>query len=109
MASELSGCSAAVLANELPEVSVIEIVGMLRLWLQGWGLRKVARLSGSDRKTLRRYVDRARAYALDRDGVAGQLTDGLAAAVIAGVRPSRPTDNSQHGETIAGEHERFQQ
>src|ERR1700738_1517909 len=41
------------------EVSVIEIREMLRLWLQGLGLREVARLSGTDRKTVRRYVDRA--------------------------------------------------
>ena len=38
------------------EVSVIEIVEMLRLWLQGLGLREVARLSGTDRKTVR-YAD----------------------------------------------------
>lgn len=72
------------------EVSVIEIVEMLRLWLQGLGLREVARLSGTDRKTVRRYVDRARACGLDRDGGDGQLTDELLAAVIAEVRPSRP-------------------
>jgi DNA-directed RNA polymerase specialized sigma24 family protein len=41
------------------EVSVIEIREILRLWLQGLGLREVARLSGTDRKTVRRYVDRA--------------------------------------------------
>jgi transposase len=90
------------------EVSVIEIVEMLRLWLQGLGLREVARLSGTDRKTVRRYVDRARACGLDRDGGAGQLTDELVAAVIAGVRPSRPTGKSQPWETIAGEHEQIQ-
>ncbi|MFF0458356.1 hypothetical protein [Nocardia africana] len=39
------------------EVSVIEIREMLRLWLQGRGLREVARLSGTDRKTVRRYVE----------------------------------------------------
>ena len=72
------------------EVSVIEIREMLRLWLQGLGLREVARLSGTDRKTVRRYVDKARACGLDRDGDACQLTDELLAAVIAGVRPSRP-------------------
>ena len=59
------------------EVSVIEIVEMLRLWLQGSGLREVARLSGTDRKTVRRYVDRARACGLDRDGGEGQLSDEL--------------------------------
>jgi len=91
------------------EVSGIEIVEMLRLWLQGLGLREVARLSGTDRKTVRRYVDRARACGLDRDGGAGQLTDELIAAVIAGARPSRPTGKSQAWETIAGEHEQIQQ
>jgi transposase len=91
------------------EVSVIEIVEMLRLWLQGLGLREVARLSGTDRKTVRRYVDRARACGLDRDGGAGQLTDELVATVIAGVRPSRPTGKSQPWETIAAEHEQIKQ
>ncbi|MBV8295095.1 MAG: helix-turn-helix domain-containing protein, partial [Mycobacterium sp.] len=90
------------------EVSVIEIVEMLRLWLQGLGLREVARLSGTDRKTVRRYVDRARASGLDRDGGAGQLTDELIASVIAGVRPSRPTGKSLAWETIAAEHERIE-
>ena len=33
------------------EVSVIEIREILRLWLEGRGLREVARLSGTDRKT----------------------------------------------------------
>ena len=36
------------------EVSVIEIREMLRLWLQGLGLREVARLSGTYCKTVRR-------------------------------------------------------
>jgi transposase len=89
------------------EVSVIEIVEMLRLWLQGLGLREVARLSGTDRKTVRRYVDRARACGLDRDGGAAQLTDELVAAVIAGVRPCRPTGKSPAWETIAAEHEQI--
>src|SRR5262245_38269772 len=59
------------------EVSVIEVRAILRLWLAGRGLREVARLSGADRKTVRRYVDRARAGGLDRDGDACQLTDEL--------------------------------
>jgi len=75
------------------EVSVIEIREILRLWLEGRGLREVARLSGTDRKTVRRYVDRARACGVDRDGDACQLTDELLAAVIAGVRPSRPGES----------------
>ena len=50
------------------EVSVIEIREILRLWLKGRGLREVAWLSGTDRKTVRRYVDRARACGVDRGG-----------------------------------------
>jgi hypothetical protein len=90
------------------EVSVIEIREILRLWLQGRGLREVARLSGTDRKTVRRYVDRARACGLDRDGDACQLTDELLAAVIGGVRPSRPNGKSQAWETIDGQREQIQ-
>jgi transposase len=89
------------------EVSVIEIREMLRLWLLGHGLREVARLSGTDRKTVRRYVDRARACGLDRDGDACQLTDELLAAVIAEVRPSRPNGKSQAWETIAAHHDQI--
>jgi transposase len=87
------------------EVSVIEIREILRLWLEGRGLREVARLSGTDRKTVRRYVDRARACGVDRDGDACQLTDELLAAVIAGARPSRPNGRSQVWETIAAHRE----
>jgi transposase len=89
------------------EVSVIEIREILRLWLQGRGLREVARLSGTDRKTVRRYVDRARACGVDRDGDACQLTDELLAAVIAGARPSRPNGKSQAWETIDGQREQI--
>jgi hypothetical protein len=90
------------------EVSVIEVKEMLRLWLAGRGLREVARVSGTDPKTVRRYVDRARAGGLDGDGDAAQLTDELLAAVIAGVRPSRPNGKSQAWETIAVQHGQIQ-
>uniref|UniRef100_UPI003F9B1FBF IS21 family transposase n=1 Tax=Mycobacterium sp. TaxID=1785 RepID=UPI003F9B1FBF len=91
------------------EVSVIEIREILRLWLEGRGLREVARLSGSDRKTVRRYVDRARAFGLDRDGEVAQLTDELLAEVIAGARPSRPNGKSEAWETVAGQHEQIKE
>ena len=86
---------------------MIEVREMLRLWLAGRGLREVARLSGTDRKTVRRYVDRARACGLDRDGDACQLSDELLATVIAGVRPSRPNGKSQAWETIDAEAEQI--
>ena len=81
---------------------MIEVREMLRLWLEGRGFREVARLSGTDRKTVRRYVDWARACGLDRDGEACQLTDELLAAVIAGVRPSRPNGKNRLGRPSMG-------
>jgi hypothetical protein len=83
------------------EVSVIEIREMLRLWLEGRGLREVARLSGTDRKTVRRYGEMARSCGVDRDGGVCQLTDELLTAVIAGVRRKRPNGKSEAWETVA--------
>jgi response regulator of citrate/malate metabolism len=38
------------------EISVVEVREVLRGWLEGAGLRKVAERAGVDRKTARRYV-----------------------------------------------------
>jgi len=43
------------------EVSVVEVREVLRGWLEGHGLRKVAERAGVDRKTARRYVSAAQA------------------------------------------------
>ena len=48
---------------------------VLRAWLSGAGLRKVAEQAGVDRKTARRYVEAAVGSGLARDGGPGQLTD----------------------------------
>jgi transposase len=85
------------------EVSVIEIREILRLWLEGRGLRVVARLSGTDRKTVRRYVEMAQSCGVDRDGGVCQLTDELLTAVIAGVRRTRPNGKSAAWETVAAQ------
>ena len=42
------------------EVSVVEVREVLRAWLEGSGLRKVAERAGVDRKTARRYVEAPR-------------------------------------------------
>jgi len=42
------------------EVSVVEVREVLRGWLEGHGLRKVAERAGVDRKTARRYVSARR-------------------------------------------------
>lgn len=88
---------------------MIEIREMLRLWLQGRGLREVARLSGTDRKTVRRYVERAQSCGVDRDEGVEQLTDELLAAVIAGVRQSRPNGKSDVWATLAGQSEQIKE
>ena len=56
------------------EVAVTEIREVLRGWLAGAGLRRVAEQAGVDRKTARRYVAAAQAVGLARGGGIGQLT-----------------------------------
>jgi len=72
------------------EVAVTEIREVLRAWLSGAGLRRVAAQAGVDRKTARRYVQAGVEAGLARDGGAGQLTDGLVGQVAEAVRPVRP-------------------
>jgi len=69
---------------------VTEIREVLRWWLAGAGLRKVAARAGVDRKAARRYVEAAVAAGLARDGGPGQLTDELVGQVAQVVRPVRP-------------------
>ena len=71
------------------EVRVHEIREVLRLWLRGEGFRSMERLARVDRKTVRRYVEAARACGLDQDGGEGQLGDELLSRVVERVRPHR--------------------
>lgn len=57
------------------EVSVIEIREVLRLWLRSNGVRRIAALTGMDRKTVRRYIEAAVKAGLERDVGEHQLTD----------------------------------
>src|SRR5690348_12242069 len=77
------------------EVSVIEVREVLRSWLGGAGLRMVAAQAGVDRKTARRYVQAAEAAGVVRDGGWVQVTDEVVGAVVAAVRPARPTGYGQ--------------
>jgi transposase len=72
------------------EVAVTEIREVLRGWLSGTGLRRVAEQAGVDRKTARRYVEAAAGAGLVRDGGMSQLTDELVGQVAQAVRPARP-------------------
>ena len=82
------------------EVAVTEIREVLRAWLAGAGLRRVAEQAGGDRKTARRYVEAAVAAGLARNGGAGQLTDELIGQVAEVVRPVRPGGHGQAWELL---------
>jgi hypothetical protein len=85
------------------EVRVFEVREMLRLWLLGEGLRSIARLAATDRKTVRRYVEVAEELGLDRDGGDDQLSDVLLGQVVERVRPSR-TDGRGEARRMLDEH-----
>ena len=88
------------------EVAVTEIREVLRAWLSGAGLRRVAEQAGVDRKTARRYVEAAVAAGLARDGGAGQLTDELVGQVAEAVRPARPGGHGRAWEQLEACQER---
>jgi hypothetical protein len=86
------------------EVAVTEIREVLRAWLAGAGLRKVAEQAGVDRKTARRYVEPAVAAGLDREGGPGRLSDELVGQVAQVVRPARPGGHGLGWERLEARH-----
>lgn len=80
------------------EVHVVEIREVLRLWLRRVSFRGIARLSGIDRKTIRRYVGAAERAGLDREGGEDQLSDALVGEVAHEVQSRGP---GRHGSTWA--------
>jgi transposase len=87
------------------EVSVAEIREVLRLWLRREGLRRIAELTSTDRKTVRRYVAAAEASGLDRRKGEGQLSNALIGLVCEAVRPARPHGHGASWEVVAGHRE----
>ncbi len=84
------------------EVSVVEVREVLRGWLEGVGLRKVAERAGVDRKTARRYVVAAETAGLRRDDGVEALSDELIGSVVAVVRPARPDGHGAAWELLLG-------
>ena len=72
------------------EVGVFEVREVLRLWVRGTSLRAISRLTGLDRKTVRRYVEAGRDAGVWRGGGEDQLTEGVVGQVIGGVHPRGP-------------------
>jgi transposase len=91
------------------EVGVHEIREVLRLWVRGEGFRSVARLARVDRKTVRRYVEAARACGLDRAGGEGQLGDELLGRVAERVRPHRADGHGQSWALLSAHHVRLKE
>jgi hypothetical protein len=89
------------------EVSVVEVREVLRAWLEGHGLRKVAERAGVDRKTARRYVTAAEAAGLVRDAGVEAVTDELVGEVVDAVRPARPNGHGASWETLLGREEQI--
>ena len=79
-----------------------EVREVLRLTILGRGLREVARLSGLDRKTVRRYLAAARAAGFDPAAGEAGLTDAPIGAVFEVVRPARPGGHGQAWAGLAG-------
>jgi len=89
------------------EVSVVEVREVLRAWLEGAGLRKVAERAGVDRKTARRYVQAAEAEGLSREAGVEALSDELLGAVVAVVRPARPNGHGAAWEALLDREEQI--
>jgi transposase len=87
------------------EVGVVEVREVLRAWLHGAGLRKVAERAGVDRKTARRYVEAAQAAGLSRDGGLEAVTDELIGLVVEAVRPARPNGHGAAWEVLCAHEE----
>ncbi|HUP85637.1 MAG TPA: IS21 family transposase [Acidimicrobiales bacterium] len=89
------------------EVPVFEVREVLRLWLRGEGPRPIERLSGVNRKTVRRYVDAAVGLGLRQEGGEVQLTDECLGSVVEAVRPHRSDGHGEAWRVLAGHHDRI--
>jgi transposase len=87
------------------EVRVFEVREVLRLWLRGEGVRATERLSGVDRKTVRRYTAVAVELGLVRDGGEAQLSDEFVGSVVEAVRPHRVDGRGEAWRLLVANHQ----
>jgi hypothetical protein len=85
------------------EVGVVEIKEVLRLRLLGKGYRKIAELTGLDRKTVRRYIEAAEIAGLQPDAEQTAIVDELIGQVVEAVRPVRPDGHGAMWALLDGE------
>ena len=80
------------------ELTMIDVKEMLRRWSAGQGDRKIARETGTDRKTVRRYTTVAEQLALPRDR---ELTEAEVHEVAQRVQARPVRDASAEWEAVA--------
>lgn len=78
------------------EVTMLEVKEVLLRWKKGEGVAPTARHAGVDRKTVRRYVEAAKAVGLSPDS--GPVSDEQLAAVLTRLKGTR---EATHGEAWA--------
>jgi len=66
----------------------------------GDGSRKIARMAGPDRKTVRRYIAAAERAGLTRQAGGDQITDELLGQIVDAVRPARPGGHGQSWQVL---------
>lgn len=86
---------------------MVEVREVLRAWVEGHGLRKVAERAGVDRKTARRYVAAAEASGLAREAGVESVTDELVGVVVDAVRPARPNGHGASWDLLLGHEEQI--
>ena len=86
---------------------MFEVREVLRLWLQGEGVRSLERLCGLDRKTVRRYVLAAGDAGVVAGGGEAQLTDAVLGEVVVRVNGRRNDGHGPGWVLLVGEHARI--
>ena len=85
------------------EVSVVSVREILRLWVRGHPVREIGRLTGTDRKTVARYVEAAERLGLAPGQAEAAITDELLGAVVEAVRPARTFGHGAAWTRLEGE------
>jgi transposase len=78
------------------EVTMLETKELLRLWMNGMGIKTIAGFLGLDPKTVRRYIKAGREHGLSPEEGSAALTDDVVVAIMAAFRnvPGRPRGES---------------
>jgi transposase len=88
------------------EVTMVEVKEILRLWLMGVPKKRLAHQLGFDVKTVRRYLNAAKARGVEQAHGLAALDDGLVEAVVAATQPGTGRPRSE-GWAVCEAHREF--